>query len=192
MGSQNGCAPLWLGMPVDCATTYVRSGIASEAHVRYGGANSRERPCGGKFLRRRRSCLRSSAWDRAFRDQGCLPLHGVEVRHSVPHPHHWRVIGPEGPETKGGDIRSSKIIPAGHGLHFPVGYPDAINRPPILGINVVAISRPLGIKRMSLYQLRPLPGGATIGGPFLVFLLTEPSSPRDPWDCQPPLWPIDC
>jgi hypothetical protein len=54
LGGQKGCSPLLSCMPVDSATAYVRNGIASEPHVRNGGAKSRGRPYGGKFLRRMR------------------------------------------------------------------------------------------------------------------------------------------
>ena len=57
----------WVREPVDSATAYVRNGIASEAHVRNGGATSRKRPYGGKFIRHRRS------WKR-----------GRSARHEVP------------------------------------------------------------------------------------------------------------
>ena len=59
-GGRKGCSPLLSCMPVDSATAYVRNGIASEAHVRNGGAKRRGRPCGGKFMRRRRSWKRGS------------------------------------------------------------------------------------------------------------------------------------
>ena len=48
----------WVREPVDSATAYVRNGIASEAHVRNGGAKSHGRPYGGKFMRRRSSWTR--------------------------------------------------------------------------------------------------------------------------------------
>jgi hypothetical protein len=60
LGDQKGCAPLLSFMLVDSATAYVRSGIASWAHVRNGGAKSRGRHYGGKFMRRRRSWKRGS------------------------------------------------------------------------------------------------------------------------------------
>jgi len=54
-GGWKGCAPLLSCMSADSATAHVRKGIASQAHARNGGAKGRGRPCGGKFMRRRRS-----------------------------------------------------------------------------------------------------------------------------------------
>ena len=59
-GGRRGCSPLLSCMPADSATAWVRNGIESMAHVRKGGANGEERPCGGKFMRRRSSWKRGS------------------------------------------------------------------------------------------------------------------------------------
>jgi hypothetical protein len=40
----------WVQEPVDSATAYVRNGVTSEAHERNGGAKSRGRPYGGRFM----------------------------------------------------------------------------------------------------------------------------------------------
>jgi hypothetical protein len=57
-GGGKGCAPFWSCMPVDSATACVRNGIATEAQVGNEGVKSRERPYGGKFMRR------STSWKR--------------------------------------------------------------------------------------------------------------------------------
>ena len=59
-GSRKGCYLLLSYMSAGSTTAHLQNGIASEADPKNGGAKGRGRPCGGKFMPRRRPWKRRS------------------------------------------------------------------------------------------------------------------------------------